>query len=199
MHNQRGAVYVKNIKSTTINLLATSECNLLMSLKGVRADNIYRQVQSELNHIGWIFGHCAVHLDWVLSFMTEDPRFFSEEVCHYYRYGTTKSEILDGGPPISFSELMNGYLRASESLFNILSESHESMLYEDFPGQQGEDMLETFLRVSLHFMGHAGQIVLIRQAIGNPGPSFVSGAKAATREQILAEWRDWWGAAKANF
>jgi hypothetical protein len=197
-HSQIGERKMKNIKSTTINLLATSECNLLMSLKGLHADNIYRQVQPELNHIGWIFGHCAVHLDWVLSFMTEDARVFSEEVCHYYRYGTTKSEILDGGPPISFSDLMGSYLRVSESFFRFLSDLEEAALYEDFPGAPSEDLLETFLRVSLHFMGHAGQIVLIRQALGNPGPSFVSGAKKEARARILADWHDWWKSARED-
>jgi hypothetical protein len=156
-------------------------------------------VQPELNHIGWIFGHCAVYFDWVLSFMTNDARVFSEEVCHYYRYGTTKTEILDGGPPISFSDLMSGYLRVSESFFSILSDLEESAFCEDFPGEPSEDMLETFLRVSLHFMGHAGQIVLIRQALGNPGPSFVSGAKEETRERILADWHNWWENARADF
>lgn len=189
---------MKNIKSTTINHLATSECNLLNSMKGLLADNIYRQVQPELNHIAWIFGHCAVHLDWVLSFMTEDDRVYSEDVCHYYRYGTTKSEIVEGGPPISFSNLMSGYLRVSESFFSNLSNLEEATFYEDFPGGPEEDWLETFLRISLHFMGHAGQIVLIRQALGNPGPSFVSGVKAETRERIMADWHDWWKSVKED-
>jgi len=190
---------MKNVKSTTINLLSTSECNLLMSMKGLDPDNIYRQVQPQLNHIGWIFGHCAVHFDWVLSFMTNDARVFSEEVCHYYRYGTTKSEILNGVPPISFSDLVSGYLRVSRSFFSILSKLEESAFHEDFPGEPREDMLETILRVSLHLMGHAGQIVLIRQALGNPGPSFVSGVKKETREQLLADWHDWWKSAIEDF
>jgi hypothetical protein len=168
-----------DVKKSSINLLATSECNLLMSLKGLRADDIYKQVQPEL--------------------MTEDARVFSEEVCHYYRYGTTKSEILDGGPPISFSDLMGSYLKVSESFFRFLSDVEESALYEEFPGESSEDLLETFLRVSLHFMGHAGQIVLIRQAIGNPGPSFVSGAEKEARERILADWHDWWKSAREDF
>lgn len=189
---------MKNAIGTTIEHMATSECNLLNSLKGLHADNVYKQVQPELNHIGWIFGHCAVHLDWVLSFMNDDDRIYSEDVCHYYRYGTTKSEILGSGPPISFSELMSSYLRVSESFFSILSDLEETSLYDEFPGASGEDWLETFLRISFHFMGHAGQIVLIRQALGNPGPSFVSGVKADARKQILAEWHDWWNGVRAH-
>jgi len=190
---------MKTVKSTTTNLLATSECNLLMSLKGLRADDVYKQVKPELNHIGWIFGHCAVHLDWVTNLMTEKTRAFSEEVCHYYRYGTTKEEILDGGPPISFSDLMGSYLKVSKSFINYLVEVKEDELFSSFPGEPGENLLETILRISLHFMGHAGQIVLIRQALGNPGPSFVSGAKAESRERILDDWHDWWESAREDF
>ncbi|MFX1272825.1 MAG: hypothetical protein ACFFAX_14150 [Promethearchaeota archaeon] len=190
---------MKNVRSTAINLLATSECNLLMSMKGLHAEDIYRQVQPELNHIGWIFGHCAVHLDWVLSLMTGNVQYFSEEVCHYYRYGTTKSEILDGGPPISFSDLMDSYLRISELFFIFLSEKDEGVLYKDFPGESGENLLETIIRVSLHFMGHTGQIVLIRQALGNPGLSFVSGVTEQGRSGLMSRWLDWWENTKEKF
>ncbi|MFW9887914.1 MAG: hypothetical protein ACFFER_07020 [Candidatus Thorarchaeota archaeon] len=190
---------MKSVKSTTISLLATSECNLLMSLKDLDAANIYRQARPELNHIGWIFGHCAVHFDWVSSLMTNEARVFSEEVCHYFRGGTTKSEILDDGPPISFSDLMNSYLRASESFFKFLFEAEEDKFYDDFPGEAGENLLQTILRVSLHFMGHAGQMVLIRQALANSGPTFVSGVTEGSREQIMSEWHDWWTSAKEKF
>jgi hypothetical protein len=188
-----------SIKEANIDLLATSECNLLMSLKGLRADETYRQVLPEFNHIGWIFGHCAVHLDWVLSFMTEGERAFSEEVSHYYRYGTTKSEILVGGPPVSFRNLLNGYLRVSESFFSFLANIEEDRFYEAFLGEPNENLIQTILRVSLHFMGHAGQIVLIRQGLGNPGPSFVSGVKKESRKRIMVDWHDWWTSSKKSF
>ncbi|MFX1441738.1 MAG: hypothetical protein ACFFFD_15970 [Promethearchaeota archaeon] len=190
---------MKNVKSITIGLLAASECNLLMSVKGLDAAIIYRQVRPELNHIGWVFGHCAVHFDWVLSFMTNDARVFSEEVCHYFRSGTTKSEILAGGPPISFSDIMDRYLMVSESFFKALYEANETIFYDDFPGETGENLFQTILRISLHFMGHAGQIVLIRQALANPGPSFVSGVTEQRRKQIMADWHDWWASAKEKF
>lgn len=190
---------MKNVRSTAINLLATSECNLLMSMKGLHAEDIYRQAQPEINHIAWIFGHCAVHLDWVASLLKNGERVFSEEVCHYFKSGTTKSEILDAGLPISFRDLLDSYLLVSESFFKFLSDLDESALYEDFPGASGEDLLETILRVSLHFMGHAGQIVLVRQALGNPGPSFVSGVTEQGRDQLSSGWHDWWKITKEKF
>ncbi len=186
-------------KKASTDYLVISECNLLLSLKGLQPDDIYRQIQPAINHIGWIFGHCAVHLDWVLSLLTEGDRAFSEEVCHYYRYGTTKSEILDGGPPISFGDLVDRYLVISESFFKFLTEMEADALYKDFPGEPGEDLFQTILRVSLHFMGHTGQIVLIRQALGNPGPSFVSGVKRESRERIMADWHDWWNSSRESF
>ncbi len=189
----------RNVKKASTDLLATTECNLLSSLKGVRPGDIYKQILPEVNHIGWIFGHCAVHLDWVLSLTTKTTRIFSEEVSHYHRYGTTKSEILDEGPPISFDTLVDRYLDVSESFSNYLAEMEEDGLYEGFPGEVSENLLQTILRVSLHFMGHAGQIVLIRRALGNPGSSFVSGVKKESRQQIMDDWYDWWNNRRESF
>lgn len=180
------------VNETIIDLLATSECNLLLSLKELRPDDLYRQAMPEFNHIGWIFGHCAVHLHWVLDLMKKGTRTFSEKVCHYYRYGTTKEEILDGGPPITFSDLVDGYLDVSEAFFEFLRGLQDDELYVDFLGEPGEDLLQTVFRVSLHFMGHTGQIVLIRLALGNPGPSFVSGVTRRAREGIMNGWHAWW-------
>ncbi|MHA2142548.1 MAG: hypothetical protein ACXADC_17660 [Candidatus Thorarchaeota archaeon] len=187
------------VKTAIIDLLATSECNLLMSLNGLRPEDIYMQVLPEVNHIGWIFGHCAVHLDWVLSFMKKGMRTFSEEVRHYYRYGTTKLEILDAGPPISFRDLIDRYLGVSESFSEFLTGIEEHELYEVFPGEPGENLFQTIMRVLLHFMGHSGQIVLIRLALGNPGPSFVSGATEQARTRLMTEWHDWWKREKEKF
>ena len=131
--------------------------------------------------------------------MSKKARAFSEKVCHYYRYGTTKEEILGEGHPITFADLVNGYLAVSKAFFEFLRELQDEELYVDFPGEPGEDLLQTVFRVSLHFMGHAGQIVLIRQALGNPGPSFVSGITKRARERYMKEWHNWWKNNRTHF
>ncbi len=187
------------VKETIIDLFATSECNLLLSLKELRPNELYRQVTPEFNQIGWIFGHCAVHLHWILNLMKKGIPTFSKEVCHYYRYGATKKEILDGEPPITFSDLVDGYLKESQAFFEYLRELQDDEFHADFPGEPGEDLLQTVFRVSLHFMGHVGQIVLIRRALGNPGPSFVYGVTRQARDGFLNAWHAWWNNNSGQF
>ena len=79
-------------KEAMIELIEIAECNLLYSFKGIEPDQIYIQASPEFNHIAWIFGHCAVHLHWIIDLTYQNKRTYSEEICHYYRYGTTKAD-----------------------------------------------------------------------------------------------------------
>ncbi|MCK4568355.1 MAG: hypothetical protein KAU48_13700, partial [Candidatus Thorarchaeota archaeon] len=63
-----------------------------------------------------------------------------------------------------------------------------------------EETLETSIqRISLHFLGHVGQIVLIRRSLGNPGSSFVGGLHPRVRKQMHEEWTSWWSESKSRF
>ena len=186
-------------KDTIIEVLEIAECNLLNSLKGLQPDDIYKQILPEVNHIAWIFGHCAVHLHWTIDLSYKEQRTYSEEVCHYYRYGTSKEEILNNPPPIGFRNIVDSYLEISCSSFEYLQSLDEDAIYKDFTGYPEETLLQALYRVALHYMGHMGQIVLIRRALGNPGSSFVDGATKSRRDLVLEEWDSWWIESRDEF
>lgn len=186
-------------KDTVIEILEIAECNLLNSLKGLQPNQIYTQVLPEINNIGWIFGHCAVHFHWVIDLVYQARRTYSDEVCHYYRYGTTKNEILDNAQPIKFRDLVDSYLNISKSSFQYLKSVDDEVIFKDFAAQPVESLLQTLNKVALHFMGHMGQIVMIRQALGNPGSSFVDGTTKPRRDLVITEWNQWWLESKEGF
>ena len=135
----------------------------------------------------------------VLCSTCQDLQVFSDEVTHYYRYGTTKAEILETGPPHSFAELIDEYLKISENGFSYL----DGLDDDDFQTVIFPEIKETLLmsaqRIALHYMGHVGQIVLIRNALGNPGPTFVGGIDQNERVRMKKEWESWWAETRHVF
>lgn len=176
-----------------------AECNLLQSFQGIIPDQVYSQIMPDVNSIGWIFGHCAIHLHGVVTLPYQAKRIFSDEVCQYFRYGTTKEEILQSAPPITFRELVDGYLVVSKSSIEYLKRIDEEVIYKDFEPQPEESLLQMLYRVAFHYMGHMGQIVMIRRTLGNPGRSFVDGVTKPRRDSILKRWHEWWSSNKDAF
>ncbi len=186
-------------KDIIIYSLEVAECNLLYSFKGLLPDQVYKQVNPDFNQIAWIFGHCAVHFHWVIDLVYQKKRTYSEEVCHYYRYGTTKDEILDKGAPLTFYDLVEKYLEISKSSFEYLKTVNDDFIFTEFPDDPKESLYQTLNTVALHYMGHMGQIVNIRRALGNPGPSFVDGRTESHRTLVLEEWNEWWAKERDEF
>jgi hypothetical protein len=186
-------------KSIAIDILEIAEVNLLNSILKIRPRDVHKQVLPEFNTITWILGHCMAHFHMVLCDTCQGKEMFSEEIAHHFRYGTTKEEIAETGTPLTFSQLIDDYLRISADGFSHL----DSLKDEDFEKiifpQIGETLLQSIERISFHFMGHMGQIVLLRRALGNPGPSFVGGAQKASRQKMREEWTSWWSDNKGDF
>ncbi|MFW9919441.1 MAG: DinB family protein [Candidatus Thorarchaeota archaeon] len=188
-----------NVAQIGIASVEIAECNLLHSLMGLSSDQIYASASPMLNSIGWIFGHCAVHYHWVVNLTCQNTRFYSEELCEYFRYGTTKDEISRIHPPLSFRNLLDTYLNMSDCNKEYLRGLEPSEFYQAFAGNPSESLLETLYRMAYHYMGHMGQIVMLRRLLGNPGPSFVDGITLSGRERIMKEWRQWWEENKLEF
>ncbi len=169
-----------------------AECNLLQSLKGLSSNQIYSIASPQLNSIGWIFGHCAIHYHWVVNLTYQDSRFFSEEICDYFRYGQTKDEIQSHKPLLSFRELVDTYLEMANCNIEYLRGLDSSAFHQAFKGNPVESLLQTLHRMAFHYLGHMGQIVMLRRLLGTPGPSFVDGVTQSGREGILKEWAEWW-------
>ena len=186
-------------KEIAIDILEIAEVNLLYSLLEIRPEDVHKQALPDFNTITWIFGHCAAHFHMVLCDTCQGKEMFSEEVTHYFRYGTTKEEIAKTESQLTFSQLIDEYLRISTVGFSYL----RSLEDEDFDRvifpKIGETLLQSIERIAFHFMGHMGQIVLLRRALCNPGPSFVGGAQESGRSKMREEWSTWWTDNKEDF
>ncbi len=176
-----------------------TETNLLLSFMGLQPDQIYQQIGPTFNTIGWIVGHCAVHLHWVIDLTYQNKRTYSQEVCHYFGYGMTKEEIFRNAPPITFKDLVDSYIDISQSSVEYLQREGAKMLYTEFAPQPGETLLHQIYRVIFHYMGHMGQVVMIRRALGNPGRSFVDGVTKHNREKLMQSWNEWWMDSRDQF
>jgi hypothetical protein len=135
----------------------------------------------------------------VLCSTCQETEIISEDAVHYFRYGTTKEEISKTDAPMTFAGFVEDYLKISASGFSYLQslqdEAFEKVIFPDY----GENLLQSIQRIALHYMGHMGQIVLIRRALGNPGPSFVGGVQESGRNKMRQEWEKWWSDNKDNF
>ena len=186
-------------KSIAIDLLEIAEVNLLNSILMIRPEDVHKQVLPEFNTITWILGHCFSHFHMVLCDTCQGKEMLSEGTTHHFRYGTTKEEIAETGTPMTFTQLIDDYLRISSDGFSYLQtldgEDFEKVIFPKID----ETLLQSIERIAFHYMGHMGQIVLIRSALGNPGPSFVGGAHESGRKKMREEWRAWWSDNKENF
>lgn len=195
-------------KENAITAMEIAESNFLMVLKGIKPSDITKQVHPEVNIIAWIIGHLVSHMDVYLSVFT-GKRYLSEEQRKYFGYSSPKQTMKEGFP-YSFKEIIENYLEISDSYFKHLKEFPEEK-FNEIPSIEGftETYLDLLHRISLHYLGHTGQIVLIRRMIGVPTVeywqnkeevwSFVSGISQEGRQKSKEKWLLWWKQAKEDF
>lgn len=74
--------------------------------------------------------------------------------------------------------------------------------FTDLPENNDESNTETvsesIQRISLHFLGHTGQIYLIKRELGKGG-YFVAGVKKKSRDASRIKWLNWWNVHKENY
>ncbi|MBD3191234.1 MAG: DUF1572 domain-containing protein [Candidatus Heimdallarchaeota archaeon] len=193
-------------KDYAINTLEIAEINFLMSFKGIRQEQLTKQVTPKTNPISWIVGHLASHMDAYLAFFTNE-RLLTSDQRKYFRFGASK-QIIRGGFPFSFTEIIEKYLKISENYFHRLRELSE-VQFSQSPIGGNETYFQMLQRISLHFFGHAGQIVLIRRILSTelqarrkddePLWSFVGGIHLQQREKFKEQWLEWWYQNRTNF
>ncbi len=186
-------------KPIAIDLLEIAELNLLNSIIKIRPEDVHKQVLPEFNTIIWILGHCFSHFHMVLCDTCQEKELLPKEVGHHFRYGTTKDEIAASGSPLKFSQLVDQYLDISADGFAYLQTLEDEDFDEVIFTEINETLLHSIERIAFHYMGHMGQIVLLRRALGNPGPSFVGGTHPSSRQRMRSEWNSWWSDTKSEF
>lgn len=192
----------RNIKELSISLLEIADCNLLLSIINLEKEQVMKQIGEDVNYIAWIFGHCASHMDFICGELCQGYRKLSEEEGACYSFGVSKEELKEG-LPTTFKELVESYLEIRKDAFDYLNKLPEEkfrLVPEADAGKKTkESLMQAIQRVALHYMGHMGQIVLIRRAIGNPGYGFVAGMNKENREKRIAQWTEWWEKNKEKF
>ena len=108
----------RNIKELSIDALEIAECNLLMSIKGIRPEDVNKQIFPDINPIAWIFGHCADHMDSVFGVWCQGERILNEDYHTLFSYGAAKGTIKEE-LPIPFGKIVSNYLRISDKCFNF--------------------------------------------------------------------------------
>ncbi|MHA1198378.1 MAG: DinB family protein [Candidatus Heimdallarchaeaceae archaeon] len=184
------------MKEALITSLKIAEINFLMSFKEIKPEIVTKQIQKDTNHIAWIIGHCISHFDVYLSIFTENT-ILSDEEEEYYAYGVKKEEIVTY--PYSFTELIDNHLQISDSFFKTL-ESLPKKNFQEIPSEIRKEKLSDLLkRITLHIMGHTGQIVILRRMFDNPFWGFVGGVSKEHRDELRKNWILWWKENKNNY
>ncbi len=187
-----------DLKELAISTLEIAEINFLMSYIEINPENIIKQIHPEINPIVWIVGHCISHMDWYLSLFTGE-RILTETQREYFAYGVSKDKI-KGKFPFSFVEIMDKYLHISGDFYKCLKDLPEEKFHQEISKENGEETLfQKIQRISLHYMGHTGQITIIRRAHGNQPWGFVSGMKRDEREKYMEKWIEWWEENRMKF
>ena len=137
-------------------------------------------------------------MDFNLSLLTGIEKM-SKEQHEYFSIGVDK-EVIRQGFPFSFRDIVETYLEISEIYFKMIKELPlEKLNVIPVESKNRESILDMIYRVSLHYMSHQGQIVMIRVALEGPNWIFVGGMLDSNRKELKKEWLNWWEENKENF
>lgn len=195
----------RSLKEFAIDVLETAYVNLLQTLWGIKPSVVEKQIDPEINPIIWIVGHCAAHMDGQFLLQAQGKSVMGE--CGWQKgspflTGSSKEDIAQGCP-ISFEEIIDGLLEIGDETFVYLQELPEEefrYLPAKITTRGRESVLTNIQRMALHFMGHMGQIRVIRRVLNNKARGyFVTGIERVYRKQVKHRFIDWWGANKSKF
>jgi hypothetical protein len=178
---------------------------MLQTLWGIKSEVVHEQISPEINPIIWIVGHCAAHMDGQFLLQAQGKSVMGE--CGWrkgsqFLTGSSKEDIAQGCP-VSFKEIIDGLLEIGDETFFYLQNLPEEA-FRHLPAKttirSKESVLTNVQRMSLHFMGHMGQIRVIRRVLGNKARGyFVTGIDPTYRKEVKQRFIDWWEANKPKF
>jgi uncharacterized damage-inducible protein DinB len=181
----------RNLKEFAIDTLEIAFCNLLKSIQGLKPEEVFKKITPEINTVGSIISHCAAHMNSIFIKKCQGKTLLPKQ----FKFSFKSQERISS---FSFKELVDSFLTVADSAFAYLEKLPEER-FRDLPekvdpkAKHPETLLELIQRISLHFMGHMGQIRVIRKELGNPSKGFfVAGISKSSRENLLIEFKTWW-------
>ena len=188
-----------SLKKFAIETLEIAQWNVLKAIFRLHPEDFYVEIKPSFNSINWILGHLTIQKDYYFNYLCQGSRIVGEVLRrHYYPPRDNVAEILDF--PLSVKDLINLFLKVSDSSFNYLRNLPEKK-FNDLPKHNKnntETVSELIQRVSLHYLGHTGQIIWIKKHLGKGG-SFVMGVKKKQRDDSIKKWLKWWNDNKENY
>ncbi|MHA2211415.1 MAG: DinB family protein [Candidatus Thorarchaeota archaeon] len=186
------------MKVFALDTLDIAEWNVLRAIMRLKPADLEYQITSNLNPIQWIIGHLTWQMDHVFNQLCQGKRRLEPE---WDAFATGAEKMNPRNLPISQKALIDTFLEVSKASFEYLQSLPEEKfdeLPENNMGGSTETVGELIQRVSLHFLGHTGQIYWIKKELGKGG-YFVTGVKKKQREDSRRKWLKWWNENGENY
>lgn len=138
-------------------------------------------------------------MDSIFNYLCLGERKLSQEFRDYFTSGLERET--ERTFPLTYMELIDIFLKFFETSINYLYELPEEKfteLPENNDKKNTETLNELIQRISLHFLGHTGQIYWVKRELGKGG-YFVTGLKKKNRDSSRIKWLEWWDKNKANY
>ena len=188
-----------DLKIFAIETFEIAEWNVLKAIFRLKPKDFEKKITPNLNPIRWIIGHLTMHMDKIFNYLCLGERKLSQDFRAYFTSGIEREDEIDF--PVSYKELVDYFLEFSKTstnyLYNLPEEKFDE-LPENNDNINTETLCELIQRISLHFLGHTGQIYLIKRELGKGG-YFVTGIKKKYRDESRIKWQNWWNANKDKY
>ncbi|MHA2142848.1 MAG: DinB family protein [Candidatus Thorarchaeota archaeon] len=186
------------LKDYAIDTLDIAEWNVLRAIMRLKPADLEYQITPELNPIQWILGHLTWQLDRILNQLCQGKTRLEPS---WEDFATGAEKMNPKEFPVSHRDLIDAFLEVSKASFDYLRSLPEEKFHE-LPEQNMDSNTETvgelIQRISLHFLGHTGQIYWIKKELGKGG-YFVTGIKKKQRADSRRKWLAWWNKNKEKY
>lgn len=186
-------------KDYAIDTLELAQWNVLRAIMRLKPKDFQYQITPNLNPIRWILGHLIWQMDYIFNRICRGTSQLTKQEMEHFTSGA--EGVSEREFPYSLKHLFDTFLAISKSTFQYLRDLPDEK-FDEVPAmgetKNVETIYELLQRVSLHFLGHTGQIYLIKKDLGKGG-YFVTGVRKKGREDSRKKWFKWWNENKDEF
>ena len=188
-----------DVKTYAIETFEIAEWNVLKAIFRLKPEDLEKQITPNLNPIRWVIGHLTIQMDTIFNGFCYGKELLDQEFREYFALGPDRSQ--SKAFPVSYTELIDRFLEFSQSsrdYLDCLSPEKFTKLPDHNAKKNAETVAELVQRVTLHFLGHTGQIYLTKKELGKGG-TFVMGVKKKNRYDSREKWLKWWKKNKKHY
>ena len=200
------AGYLAGAKEVALASFDIALHNVLLALRGLKPETAMHHiaVREEANSIRWIVAHLGQQVERHFLRWCQGTSVLADETMRPYQFGASKAAVK--AAPLSFRAAAEYYLEVADATLRYLRDLPPEGLRRVPEGRVGSGranphtVLELVERNTLHLLGHAGQIFMIRRLLGDYGSgTFVMGMSTEEREKGRQEWDAWWAEHRGSY